>query len=340
MKPINIKDIAKLAGVGVSTVSRVINNHPDVKEETRNHVLSTIEKYNYIPNNSARNLKRLDPNHIGILVKGVFNPFFARMVEIIEKKLSEKKYTVVVHYHTDETPDIEVAYEFVMEKKLKGLMILGGDFDLLTNEMIEKLRVPLVFSSTELPASLDQTKFSSVLIDNEKAVFKAVSELCAMGHKKIGLISTGEGDQSVGAKRTLGYIKALKSNKLPKVDEFFEVGDYSFEKGYEAMKRLLKKAQGMTAVFAISDIMAIGACKAIMESGLKIPEDLSVMGFDNIDYAAYYNPGLTTVHQPIDEMASESARMMLRHLSEEELVHEHFIFDTTIIHRQTCSLRG
>ncbi len=336
MKNLNIKDIAKLAGVGVSTVSRVINQHTDVKEETRKHVLEVIEAYNFIPNNSARNLKRTESMDVGILIKGMYNPFFARMIQNIEKRLSYAGYSAIIHYNIDDTKDIDAAYEFIMEKKLKGIICLGGDFDQLTNSEIERLRVPFILTSTEFPESLDKTLFSSVNIDNEKAAFKAVDYLFSIGHRKIGLITTGEDDKSVGTIRTEGYIKALAANQFEKMENYFEIGAYTFETGYLAMKRLLNKANDLTAVFAISDVMAIGAAKAIHEHGLRIPDDISLIGFDDIDYAAYFSPALTTVHQPVDEIADNTADLMISIL-DEGMPHKHLVFDTALVIRQSTT---
>lgn len=337
MRHTNIKDIAKIAGVGVSTVSRVINGHSDVKEETRQHVLNVIETYNYIPNNSARNLKRLESNHVGILIKGMYNPFFAQMVQTIEKALANADYTAIVHYNIDDLKDSDAAYEFVMEKKLKGIICLGGDFDALTEADVKRLRVPFILASTQIPQNLDKTIFSSVMIDNEKAAYEAVMAICHMGHKHIGIITTGEQDKSIGTIRTQGYIKALEDCKLMKREDYFELGAYTFETGYEAMKRLMKKAPDITAVFAISDVMAIGAARAIIEAGKNIPEDISLMGFDDIDYAAFFNPPLTTVRQPVDLIADETASLMIKMLDEEG-EHQHRIFDTKIIYRSSCKI--
>lgn len=339
MKNMNIKDIAKMAGVGVSTVSRVINQHADVKEETRKHVLEIIETYNYIPNNSARNLKRAESMDIGILIKGMYNPFFARMIQSIEKRLSSAGYSVIIHYNIDDTKDIDVAYEFITEKKLKGIICLGGDFDQLTDRQITRLRVPLILTSTEIPENVDRKLFSSVIVDNETAAYSAVEHLIKQGHTNIGLISTGPYDKSVGTIRTEGYIKALENNGLDKKDQYFEVGAYTFETGYEAMNRLLDKASDLTAVFAISDVMAIGAAKAIRERGLRIPEDISLVGFDDIDYASYFYPPLTTVHQPVDEIALATADMMTDLLDEKNR-NKHLVFNTALIIRETCTKRS
>lgn len=334
MKNLNIKDIAKMAGVGVSTVSRVINQHADVKEETRQRVLEIIESTNFIPNNSARNLKRTESMDVGILIKGMYNPFFARMIETIEKQLSHSGYSAMIHYNIDHSKDIDAAYEFIMEKKLKGIVCLGGDFDRVTEKEVKRLKVPLIMASTEVPEALDKSLFSSVMIDNENAAYKAVEYLVAIGHDKIGLITSGEEDKSVGTIRTEGYIKALNAHGIPKRDHYFDVGAYTFETGYEAMKRLLIKAPDLTAVFAISDIMAIGAAKAIIEAGKRIPEDISLIGFDDIDYAAYFNPPLTTVHQPVEEIAVATADLMVGIL-DDDLAHRHLEYETNLVVRQS-----
>lgn len=335
MKNLNIKDIAKLAGVGVSTVSRVINQHTDVKDETRKHVQEIIETYNYIPNNSARNLKRNESMDVGILIKGMYNPFFARMIQSIEKRLSSAGYSAIIHYNIEGNKDIDAANEFILEKKLKGVICLGGDFDKLTDQEIQRLGVPFILASTEIPENLNRSLFSSVIIDNEMAAYRAVKYLSDMGHNKIALITTGNEDKSVGTIRTQGYLRALSEQNIEKKENYFEVGAYTFETGYEAMCRLLEKANDITAVFAISDVMAIGAAKAMYEKGIKIPDDISLIGFDDIDYAEFFNPPLTTVHQPVEEIAESTADIMIGIL-DDNLKHQHIIFDTEIVIRNSC----
>lgn len=335
MKTVNIKDIARYANVGVSTVSRVINGHPDVKEDTRRHILEIIEKYNYIPNNSARNLKRIESNYVGVLVKGLYNPFFAQMIQTIEKNLAISGYTAIIHYNIDSSKDIDAAYEFAMEKKLRGIICLGGDFDLVEDRDISRLDIPMILTSTEIPAKLNKELFSSVIIDNEEASYKAVEYLYDIGHRKIGILTTGGDDKSVGTFRTEGYLRLLEDKKLEKNELYFELGAYTFETGYQAMKRLLKKADDITALFAISDLMAIGAARAVLEKGLRIPEDISIMGFDDIDYAAFFNPPLTTIRQPVEEIAMKSVELLVG-VIDHEAAHQHIVFETELVERSSC----
>jgi len=191
MADLSIKDIAEIAGVGVSTVSRVINNHPDVGDKTREKVLQIIEEYNYIPNNSARNLKRSSSNNIGILVKGIHNPFFSQMIKAVEEEINKKNYSMILHYNEKNTNDTEVAIQLIKEKKLKGLICLGGDFDDLEENQLLHLETPMVLTSVNITEEVNKDVFSSVTIQNEIAAFKAVDYLCKLGHKRIGIITTG-----------------------------------------------------------------------------------------------------------------------------------------------------
>jgi Transcriptional regulators len=335
MSDFTIKDISRIAGVGVSTVSRVINKHPDVKEETRQKVLSVIEKFNYVPNNSARNLKRNTSNNIGVLVKGIHNPFFSEMIKSIEEKIAEEGYSMILHYNEINPNDFEVAVELIKEKKLKGLICLGGHFDNFDKEQIVNLKIPIVLTSTNIIENLDKSIFSSVIIENEKAAFNAVEYICKLGHKAVGIISTGEEDRSVGKYRFEGYKKALLQNGIEYNKELVEVGNYSFESGFDNMNSLLDKNLGITAVFVTTDVMAIGASKAILSRGLRIPEDISVVGFDGIDYTQYFHPSLTTVKQPVEQMGEKSVDILFN-LIKNKQKHQHIVLETELLERESC----
>lgn len=335
MKNLNIKDIAKIAGVGVSTVSRVINNHPDVKDKTRDKVLNIIEEYHYIPNNSARNLKRTDSKNIGVLVKGIFNPFFAKLVQFIEEKIDEEGYSAILHYNDDNTNDIEVAVELIKEKKLRGLICLGGDFTNLDESQLVDLDTPIVLSSTDVIENTNKNLFSSVIIENEKASFDAVEYLCRLGHKKIGIIVTGQEDRCIGKLRFEGYRRALLKYGIEYNENYSEIGEYTFKSGFNAMNRLLDKDIDLTAVFITSDIMAIGAAKAILARGLKIPDDISIVGFDGIDYAEYFHPSISTIKQPDEGLGKKSAEILFD-LIKRKKDHEHIVLKTELLERESC----
>lgn len=335
MKNLNIKDIARIAGVGASTVSRVLNNRPDVNEETRKKILKIIQEYNYIPNNSARNLKRNDSKNIGVLVKGIYNPFFAKIIQSIEEKIDEQGYSMILHYNNDNSNDIEAAIELIKEKKLKGLVCLGGYFDSFDEEQLKNLKTPIVLASSNITENTNKNIFSSVIIENEKAAFKAVNYLCKLGHKRIGIISSGEDDRSVGKLRIQGYKEALMKNCLEYKSEFLEIGEYTFESGYNAMNRLLDKDLDITAVFVTSDIMAIGASKAILSCGKRIPDDISVIGFDGLEYTEYFHPSITTIKQPQKEIGHKSIEILFDIIKNEKN-HRHVILETELLERESC----
>lgn len=335
MDNLTIKDISRIAGVGVSTVSRVLNNHPDVKGETRAKVLKVIEELNYIPNNSARNLKRNTSNNIGVLVKGIHNPFFSKMIKSIEEKIDENGYAMILHYNESNPNDFDAAIELIKEKKLKGLICLGGYFDNLDEKKLLDLKTPLVLTSTSIIENLNKKYFSSVIIENDKAAFKAVDYICKLGHKNIGIITTGEEDKGVGKLRFQGYKEALLKNNVAYDSRMVEIGEYTFQTGFDSMNRLIDKNLNITAVFVTADIMAIGASKAILSRGLRIPEDISVVGFDGIDYSQYFHPSLTTIEQPVEEMGKKSIEILFDLINKKEK-YNHVVFETKLLERESC----
>lgn len=332
----NIKDIAKIAGVGVSTVSRVINNHPDVKDETRKKILQIIKESNYIPNNSARILKQNNLKNIGVLVKGVFNPFFSEMINIIGARINEAGYTMILQqndYTLDD--DIDTLIGFVKEKRLQGVICLGGNFIDVTKESFGRIDVPVVLTSVNTVSKEGKSKYSSIGIDNKKAAYEAVEYLIDQGHKNIAIMLGEKNDLGISWWRLKGYIEALKKHKIEVKDENILIGDYESQQAYNTTIELLKNYKNITAIFAISDIMAIGIAKAIIDSKLKVGEDISLIGFDGLDISKFYNPSITTVKQPKDIMAEKSIEQLLLLINNQE-DHKHIILNTELVQRESC----
>ena len=313
METITIKDVAKLCGVGVSTVSRAINNHPDINKETKAMIMEVIKEQNYIPNNSARNLKRSNSNTIAVLIKGISNPFFSSMIKTFESEIKRKKYSFILQRVDNKEDEIDVAIELVKEKKLKGIVFLGGYFS-HSDEKLRQLSVPFVLSTIGTTQKLDKAICSSVSVDDFKESYKIVDYLCKLGHTKIAII-TPKDDESIGNLRFNGYEKALNDNGIVVNKNLIgymkdEIESYSMENGYVVTKELLELREDFTAIYAICDSCAIGACKAIFDAGKKIPEDYSVAGFDGLDIAHYYNPSITTIRQPVEEMAEVTIKIL------------------------------
>ena len=309
-----IKDIAKKCGVGVSTVSRALNNHPDINPETKKMILKTVEESNFVPNNSARNLKRTDSKSIAILVKEIDNPFFATMMRVMEKKIRRQKYSFFIQHMGKDQDEVDTALELIKEKKLRGIIFLGGDFR-KNKERIAKIKVPFVVSTAAFDKLPEKCIASYVSIDDRAESRKIVDHLCETGHKKIAILASDKKDENIGKLRLEGYREALKAHGL-EVDEericYLDEEDttYSMENGYRMIKKLLKKETEFTAVFAISDLMVIGACKALLEEGKRIPEDVAVAGFDGLDYTGFYQPAITTMAQPVEEIARQSVGIL------------------------------
>lgn len=314
MEKITIKDIAKLCGVGVSTVSRAINNESGINEDTKNKILQVIKENNYIPNNSARNLKRSESKNIAVLIKGINNPFFSPMITMFEKEIKKRKYTFILQHVDENQNEIEIAIELEKEKKLKGIVFLGGCF-LHSKEELGKLTVPFVLSTVGMNGEMKEAEYSFVSVDDVKESYKIVDYLCKLGHNKIAILSATEDDESIGRLRFEGYRKALADNKIEIRKDFvyyLQSGNerYFMQSGYLAAKQLLRDKSDCTAIFAITDIIALGACRAILEEGYRIPEDFSVAGFDGLELSKYFTPSLTTIRQPVEQIAVETLKIL------------------------------
>lgn len=334
MSAITIKDIAKMCGVGVSTVSRAMNNHPDINPETKKKIMDTIAQYDYIPNNSARNLKRSESNTIAVLVKGIDNPFFQGMFQIFERQVQKTDYSFIIHRVEEREDEVAVALELEREKRLKGIIFLGGAFG-NSEERLKKMDIPFVLCTVGMTDRVDKSLYSSISIDDYKESYRLVSYLCDLGHRKIAIITGKLDDESIGKLRFQGYVQALMDHGIeldPKLVRYMkqDLREYSPENGYAVAKELLEEGVDFTALYVVSDNTAFGACKAILESGKRIPEDYSVAGFDGIKLSRYYHPSLTTMEQPCEKMAEESIRLLID-LIEGKKENQHKIFDAKLL---------
>lgn len=310
-----IKDIAKLCNVSISTVSRAINNDPGINPETRARVLKVIEEQNFVPNKSARNLKMIESNTIALLIKGTDNPFFQEMLRVFEQELQKVEYSYQTYPIAEDQDETLFAIELVKEKRLKGIIFLGGLFGVSENKL-DSIGIPCVRCTISNPDVIVGSKDFAVSIDDRREAYRAVDYLCKCGHKKIAILGAKELDSSIGKLRLEGYKDALKENNIaynPRLVAHMseDYREFTTENGYWTTKKLLETGEDFTAIFAISDMMAFGAYKAIKEKGYRIPEDISVVGFDGLELTAFYHPSLTTVRQPSDQMVRASIDILL-----------------------------
>ncbi|MBT9775184.1 LacI family DNA-binding transcriptional regulator [Clostridium sp. MCC353] len=334
MDQITIKEVAKLCGVGISTVSRAINNHPDINAETKKKIMRVIEEQNYIPNNSARNLKRVESKMIVVLMKGITNPFFNRMIKIFENRIVRYKYSILIHHVDEEEDEVTAALRLEKEKKPGGMIFLGGKAD-HEEEKLKSLKAPFVMCACRLNPDIDKTLYSSVSIDDVNASYEMVSHLISQGHRRIAIAAARKEDTAVGKMRLAGYKKALADHNIPYREELVihqdaETDAYSMSGGYSAAKRFLESGAGATAIFAISDVTAFGVCRALADAGKMIPGDISVAGFDGIEMAEYYCPSLTTMKQPCDQMALESVELLFD-LMDGRCVNKQIVFEAQLV---------
>lgn len=315
MAALTIKDIAKICNVGISTVSRAINDDPGINKDTRERILKVIEEYHYVPNNSARNLKMNESNAIALLIKGIDNQFFQGMLKIFEEELKKLEYSFFIHAVGEEQDDASVAVELAKEKRLKGIIFLGGLMD-YPEETLKTMGIPYVLCTVAINRDAPKRNCSSVSIDDEKESYLAVDYLIKKGHKRIAMITARESDNSVGRIRLEGYEKALKDNGIEydsKLVRFMreDIPEYTVANGYAVTKDLLNEGMDFTALYTISDLTAFGAYKAISEAGKQIPDDYSVLGFDGLEMTNYFIPTLTTMEQPCEELVKSSIELLM-----------------------------
>jgi LacI family transcriptional regulator len=331
-KSIGLKDVAKHAGVGLGTASRVLNNHPSVTEETRKIVLEAIKELNYQPNAIARSLKIKTTSTIGVIIPDITSAYFPDIVRGIEDVANDKEYNIML-FNTDLDSDKEkVALNMLHEKKVDGLIFISNTICSETRDKFLDMDIPVVLIATKD----DENLFPSITIDNEGAAYEAVNFLSSLGHKSISMISGHFDDPNSGVPRIKGYKKALSANNISLEHNYIYEGDFTYKSGYESMQKLLNLKNRPTAVFVASDIMAIGASRAALESGLKIPEDISIFGFDGVEAAEFFYPAVSTIEQPRYTMGAEGMRLLLKLMNKEAIEEINIVMKHKLINRESC----
>ncbi len=307
-----IKDIAKLCGVSISTVSRVLNDRPDVSEENRRRVLAVVESTNYIPNNSARSLVKTTSDNIGVLVRGIANPFYTDILRAMEEQIHARGYTMVMQQIGIHDDELTLGAMMERDKRLRGIIFLGGRSD-YTPEDISVLNIPFVCCTYgNQYGTLPRDAYSSVSIADENAAYYAVMELYRAGHQRVAALICQPDDQSISQLRYQGYRKALSDCGLV-ADEALRIcaDSYDIQDAYNAVVQWLQTKPSFSAIFCISDMMAIGAMRALREAGLSVPEDCSVIAIDGLEFTDYTTPRLTTYCQPMKQIGQHSVDILL-----------------------------
>ncbi|SES89257.1 transcriptional regulator, LacI family [Natronincola peptidivorans] len=336
-KTIRLKDVAERAGVGVGTASRVLNNHPSVSQQKRRKVLKVMEEMGYRPNAIARSLKTNYTKTIGIIIMDITNPFYSNLLKGLQDFACKNDYSIILADLAWNANKLLSTIKTMQDKKVDGFIYLGSHVKDKEIRWFTERQKPVVFISTAVLIT-DQSlrnKFIDIGINNEQASYDAVKYLINLGHKDIAIISGIKGDMNSSVPRMKGYQRAMKEAGVAINEEWIAYGKHTFKSGYQAMLKFINKKKRPTGVFAICDLMAIGAAKAALDYGLRIPEDMTIMGFDGIDNAEYFNPSISTIVQPRYEMGQKGMELMLR-MVEGEINHGYeVILDYRLVERES-----
>ncbi len=333
---ITLDEIARRAGVSRSTASRVINNHPHVNPAVRERVWQAIRETNYQPNLPARSLASRRSQVIGIIIPQPIHtlfadPYFPLLIEGIAQVCNERQFSIMLELATNPTGD---PYRHIGRQGfLDGAIVASAIEDHFLSQWLAQESIPVV----SVGRISTHPAIPYVDVDNRQGARMMIEHLLRCGYRRIATI-TGPMNIVAGRDRFAGYCDALDAAGLPLLPELIVEGNFSEQSGFSAMQSLLQRESRPDAVFAASDMMALGAFKALRAAGLSVPDDIGLGGFDDIPLAAAMTPTLTTVRQPINELGQTAARLLLDRITTtaRDLAVERVILPTTLVIRESC----
>lgn len=329
---ITLKDVAEMAGVNPSTVSRVINNSGvAVKEETRQRILDAVKKLNYKPNAVARSLRTRSTQLLGMIIPDITNPFFPICYKGAETAASEKGFSIILCNTDDQQEKEEMYIQSLRDRQVDGLILATAQVDRALDQMSLE-GYPYVFVNRRSR----QTTGHYVVSDNLKGARLATDHLINLGHKNLAHIS-GPLYTDVGLARLEGFRLAVREHGLPFSLDCVVESEFNEEAGYWATVELLKKKRKVTAIFAANDSIAVGVMTAVGEFGLKIPEDISLVGFNDIPIVSKLRPPLTSVHLPLFNMGYLAAEMLIKMINSEPLEQDGIVLEPELVVRESTS---
>lgn len=307
-----IKDVAALSGVAVSTVSRVMNGHPDVSKATHTKVMAAVQQLHYVPNSSARDLVQTQEKNLGVVIRGAENTFYTPIVRVIGEHIDSAGFTMVIDQIASDADEVAAAAALAQSKRLKGVILLGGRFD-YAPEDLAAIGVPVVCCThANQFGTLDENSYSSVTIDDETTAYLATQQLVKRGHRHIAVLLSATDDHSISDLRYRGYCRALIEAGLD-VDDGLVVRaqDFSLEKAYAGTRALVQKHPYTTALFSVADSLAIAALKALHDENVLVPDDFSIISIDGIELSNFSIPTLSTLVQPQRELGERAVKTLL-----------------------------
>ena len=309
-----IKDLAAQTGYSVGTISRVLNNQPHVSDLAREIILKAAEESGFQLNENARQLKQQQSNSLLVICKGNYNELFDALLIVIQSRVADTQYTLIVDYIDESENEVRRALRLCREKKPQGILFLGGNEDHF-QESFHQIHVPCVLV-TSSAAHLSFDNLSSVTSDDTLAAAMAIEGLLELGHRNVAVIGGHRTYSDITRLRYQGCVQAFLEKGISFREEQYETARFTFAEGYRAARALLQRNPELTALFAMSDVMALGAIRALADAGKRVPEDISVIGFDGLQIGEYTLPRLSTVAQAVEQLAERSMDLLLRSIEE------------------------
>lgn len=309
-----IKDLAAQTGYSVGTISRVLNNQPHVSDLAREIILKAAQESGFQLNENARQLKQQQSNSLLVICKGNSNELFDTLLISIQSRVACTSYTLIVDYIDELDNEVRRALQLCREKKPQGILFLGGNQDHF-QEFFHQINVPCVLV-TSSAADLSFANLSSVTSDDTLAAAMAIEGLLDLGHKNVVVIGGHRDDSDITRLRYQGCVQAFRERGIPFPEAQYETARFTFEEGYRAAQILQERNPNFTALFAMSDVMALGAIRALADAGKRVPEDISVIGFDGLQIGEYTLPRLSTVVQSIEQLAQQSMDLLLQSIEQ------------------------
>lgn len=329
-----IKDIAKMANVSIATVSRVINGTGPVAQKTEKRIHEIIKELNYVPNNVARSLVKQSSRTIGVIVADITNPFYAEIIRAIQDQADEDGYSVISCNSDEDMEKEKQCIQMLLENQVSGIIFAGGRgkddyYNAHVREVAKK--IPVVLANEYL----DGENIYSIVCNKAKGAYEAVSCLIQMGHRRIGIIN-GYQEYKPSIEKLRGYKKALKEAGIPYRESYVKYGDYHIDGGEKHVEELMMQEEPPTAILAANDLMAMGAVRALKHLGYRVPEDISVIGFDDIRMNQYTQPELSSVRQEMTKQGHLAVKILDQLFSGEVLPKKKTVMEPTVVMRESC----
>ena len=304
-----IKDLAAQTGYSVGTVSRVLNNQPHVSELAKEIIMKAAEESGFQLNTNAKQLKQQQSNSILVLCKGKSNELYDALLFAIQSRMADSDYTVIIDSVDESEHEVRRALQLCREKKPQGILFLGGNLEHF-RESFSRIRIPCVLVTTSAE-ELAFPNLSSVTSDDALAASMAIRSLMDLGHEDLAVIGGHREESDTTRLRYEGCLRAFRERGLFFRESQYETARFTFAGGYRAAEALLRRGCQFTALFAMSDVMALGAIRALCDAGKRVPQDISVIGFDGLSMGDFTLPRLSTVAQSVDRLAEEGLNLLL-----------------------------